>query len=67
MMITDCYCRLCCLKAKERIRELERELEALQAKLSVSEDKSNKLYLHMYEKEQEAGPSTSKVRMFIDN
>lgn len=49
-------------KAKERIRELERALESLQAKLGEQEDKSNKLYLHMYAKDQEAGPSTSKVR-----
>jgi hypothetical protein len=39
---------------------LEQQLEALQAKLSTNEDKSNKMYLHMYAKEQEqAGPSTS--------
>jgi hypothetical protein len=42
---------------------LERELEALQQKLSLNEDKSNKMYLHMYKKEQEVvgnpGPSTS--------
>lgn len=48
-------------QAKERIRELERELEVLQAKLTEEEDKSNKMYLHMYSKEQEqvAGPSTA--------
>jgi hypothetical protein len=50
-------------KAKERIRELERELESLQKKLGEQEDKSNKMYLHMYAKEAEAGPSTSKVRI----
>ena len=44
-------------QAKERIRELERELESLQKKLSAEEDRSNKLYLHMYSKEQQAGPS----------
>lgn len=49
------------LKAKERIRELERELESLQQKLGEQEDKSNKMYLHMYAKEQEGGASTSKV------
>lgn len=48
------------IQAKERIRELERELEILQQKLAEQEDKSNKLYLHMYSKDQEqAGPSTS--------
>jgi len=51
----------CYAKAKERIRELERLLESLQKKLGESEDKSNKMYLHMYAKEQEAGPSTSAV------
>lgn len=40
--------------AKERIRELERQLEALQLKLEEQEDKSNKMYLHMYSKGQEA-------------
>jgi hypothetical protein len=39
---------------------LERELESLQQKLLAQEDKSNKMYLHMYAKDQEqAGPSTS--------
>lgn len=45
-------------KAKERIRELERELEALQQKLLDQEDKSNKVYLHMYGQEHD-GASTS--------
>lgn len=49
------------LKAKERIRELEKELESLQQKLHEQEDKSNKMYLHMYKKDCEAGPSTSRV------
>lgn len=49
------------IKAKERIRELERNLESLQQKLGDQEDKSNKMYLHMYSKEQEGGPSTSTV------
>lgn len=49
------------IKAKERIRELERSLESLQQKLAEQEDKSNKMYLHMYSKEQDAGPSTSQV------
>lgn len=40
--------------AKERIRELERKLEALQSKLEEQEDKANKMYLHMYAKGQEA-------------
>lgn len=54
-------------KAKERIRELERELESLQQKLGEQEDKSNKMYLHMYSKEQEAGPSTSKVSCSVQS
>lgn len=45
-------------KAKERIRELERQLEALQQKLLDQEDKSNKVYLHMYKQEND-GASTS--------
>ena len=53
------------IKAKERIRELERSLESLQQKLTEQEDKSNKMYLHMYSKEQEAGPSTSQVSVYI--
>lgn len=40
--------------AKERIRELERQLEALQGRLEEQEDKANKMYLHMYAKGQEA-------------
>lgn len=48
-------------KAKERIRELERQLESLQQKLGMQEDKTNKMYLHMYSQDQEAGPSTSRV------
>lgn len=48
------------LQARERIRELERELEILQQKLLNEEDKSNKVYLHMYAKEKENdGASTS--------
>jgi hypothetical protein len=39
---------------------LEQQLEVLQQKLTETEDKSNKMYLHMYSKEQDqAGPSTS--------
>lgn len=41
---------------------MERELEKLQQKLAGHEDKSNKMYLHMYAKEhdqQQPGPSTS--------
>uniref|UniRef100_A0A1L8DBV1 Putative quick-to-court isoform e n=1 Tax=Nyssomyia neivai TaxID=330878 RepID=A0A1L8DBV1_9DIPT len=41
-------------QAKERIRELEKELDALQMKLQAQEDKQNKMYLHMYSKGQEA-------------
>lgn len=48
-------------QAKERIRELERELEILQQKLLNEEDKSNKVYLHMYAKEHEEGASTSST------
>lgn len=51
----------CTIKAKERIRELEKELESLQQKLNEQEDKSNKMYLHMYKKDCAAGPSTSRV------
>jgi hypothetical protein len=45
---------------------LERELEVLQQKLLDEEDKSNKVYLHMYAKEHDGAstssstPSTSK-------
>lgn len=55
------------IKAKERIRELERSLESLQQKLGEQEDKSNKLYLHMYSKEQEAGPSQVSVCNILRN
>uniref|UniRef100_A0A2M4BEV6 GRIP domain-containing protein n=1 Tax=Anopheles marajoara TaxID=58244 RepID=A0A2M4BEV6_9DIPT len=41
-------------QAKERIRELEKQLETLQAQLQEQEDKANKMYLHMYSKGQEA-------------
>lgn len=41
-------------QAKERIRELERQLEDLQQKLQEQEDKQNKMYLHMFSKGQEA-------------
>lgn len=41
-------------QAKERIRELEKQLEDLQHKLYEQEDKQKKIYLHMYTKEQEA-------------
>uniref|UniRef100_A0AAG5DRB2 GRIP domain-containing protein n=1 Tax=Anopheles atroparvus TaxID=41427 RepID=A0AAG5DRB2_ANOAO len=41
-------------QAKERIRELEKQLETLQAQLAEQEDKANKMYLHMYAKGQEA-------------
>ncbi|XP_058119650.1 protein quick-to-court [Anopheles ziemanni] len=41
-------------QAKERIRELEKQLETLQAQLAEQEDKANKMYLHMYTKGQEA-------------
>ncbi|CRL02746.1 CLUMA_CG015845, isoform B [Clunio marinus] len=50
-------------QAKERIRELEREVESLQEKLGEQEDKTNKMYLHMYAKEQEAVASTSRASM----
>lgn len=41
-------------QAKERIRELEKQLEDLQKKLQEQEDKQNKMYLHMYTKGQES-------------
>ncbi|XP_036328277.1 uncharacterized protein LOC118740730 isoform X2 [Rhagoletis pomonella] len=40
--------------AKERVRELEKHLEDLQRKLAEHEEKQNKMYLHMYQKGQEA-------------
>lgn len=39
-------------QAKERIIELEKQLEELQHKLDEQEDKQNKMYLHMYTKDQ---------------
>lgn len=41
-------------QAKERIRELEKQLEELHAQLQNQESKANKMYLHMYAKGQEA-------------
>ncbi|XP_070067869.1 protein quick-to-court isoform X2 [Drosophila takahashii] len=41
-------------QAKQRIRELERQLEDLQRKLVEHEEKQNKMYLHMYQQGQEA-------------
>lgn len=40
-------------QAKERIRELEKQLEELHAQLQDQEDKANKMYLHMYAKGQD--------------
>ncbi|XP_061391897.1 protein quick-to-court [Musca vetustissima] len=40
--------------AKERIRELEKQLEDLQRKLAEHEEKQKQMYLHMYQKGQEA-------------
>ncbi|XP_030383544.1 uncharacterized protein LOC115631051 isoform X2 [Scaptodrosophila lebanonensis] len=40
--------------AKERIRELEKQLEDLQRRLVEHEEKQNKMYLHMYQQGQEA-------------
>lgn len=40
--------------AKERIRELEKQLEDLQRKLCEHEEKQKQMYLHMYQKGQEA-------------
>ncbi|XP_058449283.1 protein quick-to-court isoform X2 [Malaya genurostris] len=37
-------------QAKERIRELEKQLEELHAQLQNQENKANKIYLHMYAK-----------------
>ncbi|XP_058818885.1 protein quick-to-court isoform X2 [Topomyia yanbarensis] len=39
-------------QAKERIRELEKQLEELHAQLQNQEHKANKIYLHMYAKGQ---------------
>ncbi|XP_065088913.1 protein quick-to-court isoform X2 [Ochlerotatus camptorhynchus] len=41
-------------QAKERIRELEKQLEELHTQLQEQEGKANKMYLHMYAKGQEA-------------
>ncbi|XP_022232630.2 protein Hook homolog 1 isoform X2 [Drosophila obscura] len=41
-------------QAKQRIRELEKQLEDLQRKLVEHEDKQNKMYLHMYQQGQES-------------
>lgn len=41
-------------QAKERIRELEKQLEDLQRRLQEHEEKQKKMYLHMYTKGQEA-------------
>ncbi|EDW03890.1 uncharacterized protein LOC6562309 isoform X2 [Drosophila grimshawi] len=40
--------------AKQRIRELEKQLEDLQRRLVEHEEKQNKMYLHMYQQGQEA-------------
>ncbi|ALC38239.1 qtc [Drosophila busckii] len=40
--------------AKQRIHELEKQLEQLQRKLVEHEEKQNKMYLHMYQQGQEA-------------
>lgn len=40
--------------AKQRIRELEKQLEDLQRKLVEHEEKQNRMYLHMYQQGQEA-------------
>lgn len=57
--LADCNTRYADLvpdyeQAKERIRELEKQLEDLQQKLQEQEDKQNKMYLHMFAKGQEA-------------
>ncbi|XP_062547725.1 protein quick-to-court isoform X3 [Armigeres subalbatus] len=41
-------------QAKERIRELEKQLEELHSQLQQQEGKANKIYLHMYTKGQGA-------------
>ncbi|XP_046867060.1 protein quick-to-court isoform X2 [Drosophila willistoni] len=41
-------------QAKQRIRELEKQLEDLQRKLIEHEDKQKKMYLHMYQQGQES-------------
>ncbi|XP_046801960.1 protein quick-to-court isoform X1 [Lucilia cuprina] len=40
--------------AKERIRELEKQLEELQRRLAEHEEKQKQMYLHMYQKGQES-------------
>ncbi|XP_053697748.1 protein quick-to-court isoform X2 [Sabethes cyaneus] len=53
-------------QAKERIRELEKQLEELHAQLQAHEDKANKIYLHMYTKGQggeKAQPADRAVEM----
>lgn len=42
------------LQAKEKIRDLEKNLDELQKKLQDQEDKTNKMYLHMYTEGQSA-------------
>ncbi|TMW45118.1 hypothetical protein DOY81_009803 [Sarcophaga bullata] len=42
------------LRNKERIRELEKQLEELQRRLAEHEEKQKQMYLHMYQKGQEA-------------
>ncbi|KAL5281551.1 hypothetical protein ACFFRR_005113 [Megaselia abdita] len=41
-------------QAKEKIRELEKQLGDLQVKLHENEEKQNKMYLHMYQQGQES-------------
>lgn len=41
-------------QAKEKIRELEKQLGDLQVKLQENEEKQNKMYLHMYQQGQES-------------
>jgi hypothetical protein len=57
--LAECNSRYCDLvpdyeQAKERIRDLEKQLENLQAQLQEQEDKANKIYLEMYIKGQKA-------------
>lgn len=68
--LADCNTRYADLvpdyeQAKERIRELEKQLEDLQQKLQEQEDKQNKMYLHMFAKGQEAERIDHADKVFI--
>lgn len=50
-------------QAKEKIRELEKQLDALHEQLQGQENKTNKMYLEMYVKDQEAEKIKNTVNM----